>query len=182
MSLRSLTVLAVSVVFGLTVFARSAEAQRGPEKVFAGKVMISDKKYPTYAKSAGAYTSAIRKQSKTKFWEDKAKKNWKIHFAAFFKKPLNDIEVVVKLYDVGNGQKSHLASFEQYLDQRGQKALLSQFTLERKHVGVNKRVLLVIEVGGRAVASGRFDILGEEERYTGKVDFSDEDTKKSDDE
>jgi hypothetical protein len=182
MSLRSLTVFVISMAFGLTVFARAAEAQKGPEKVFGGKIMVSDKKYPSYAKSVPAYISQIKKQSKTKFWEDKAKQNWKIHFAAFFKRPLNDIEIVVKLYDVGGGSRTLLASFEQFLDQRGQNALLSNFTLERKHVGVNKHVLMVVEVQGRTVATGKFDILGEEERYTGKVDFSDEDTKKNDDE
>ncbi|KAB2887675.1 MAG: hypothetical protein F9K40_21165 [Kofleriaceae bacterium] len=182
MSLRSLTVLVVSMAFGLTVFARTAEAQKGPERVFGGKIMVSDKKYPSYAKSVGAYISQIKKQSKSKFWEDKKNQRWKIHFAAFFKAPLNDIEVVVKLYDVGRGTRTLLASFEQFLDQRGQRALLSNFTLERKHVGVNKRVLMVLEVRGKTVATGRFDLLGEEERYTGKVDFSDEDTKKNDDE
>ena len=73
-----------------------------------------------------------------------------------------------------------IASFEQFVDQRGQRALLSQFTLERKHVGVNRQVLMQIEVQGRVVASGKFKILGEEERHSGKVDFSDEDTKKGD--
>jgi len=182
MTLRSLTVFVVSMAFGLTLYSRVAEAQKGPEKVFGGKIMLSDKKYPSYAKSVGAYISQIKKQSKTKFWEDKTKQTWKIHFAAFFKRPLNDIEVVVKLYDVGGGSRTLIASFEQFLDQRGQNALLSQFTLERKHVGVNKHVLMVLEVQGRTVASGKFDILGQEERYTGKVDFSDDDTKKNDDE
>jgi hypothetical protein len=182
MSLRSLTVFVVSMAFGLTVFAGAAEAQKGPEKTFGGKIMVSDKKYPSYAKSVSAYVSQIRKQSKTQFWEDKTKQNWKIYFAAFFKRPLNDIEIIIKLYDVGGGSRTLLASFEQFLDQRGQRALLSNFTLERKHVGVNKHVLMVVEVQGQTVASGKFKILGEEERYTGKVDFSDDDTKKNDDE
>jgi hypothetical protein len=182
MSLRSLTTFVLSLAFGLTLFARVAEAQKGPEKVFGGKIMISDKKYPSYAKSVGSYVSQIKKQSKTKLWEDKTKQSWKIYFAAFFKRPLNDIEVVVKLYDVGGGGRQMLASFEQYLDQRGQYALLSNFTLERKHVGVNKHVMIVLEVQGRTVATGKFDLLGEEERYTGKVNFSDDETKGSGDE
>ncbi|HVK78271.1 MAG TPA: hypothetical protein VM734_33430 [Kofleriaceae bacterium] len=165
----------------LAVGAAPAEAQRGPEKVFAGKVLTSDKSFPSSAKSANAYVAALRKQSKTQFWEDKAKKTWKIHFAAFFSKPLNDIEVIVKLYDITNGQRSMLASFEQFLDQRGQRALLSQFTLDRKQVGVNKQVMMTVEVQGRVVATGKFKILGEAERYTGKVDFSDDDTKGGDD-
>jgi hypothetical protein len=182
MSLRSLAVSVISLAFGLTLFARAAEAQKGPEKVFGGKIMLSDKKYPSYAKSVSSYIGQIKKQSKTKFWEDKTKQNWKIHFAAFFKRPLNDIEVVVKLYDVGGGGRTMIASFEQFLDQRGQNALLSNFTLERKQVGVNRHVLMVLEVQGRTVASGKFDILGEEERYTGKVNFSEDDTKGSGDE
>ena len=88
----------------------------------------------------------------------------------------------MKLYDTQTGSKVLLASFEQYVDQRGQTALLSQFTLERKLVGVNKQVLMIIEVGGRSVASGKFKILGQEERLSGKVDFSEDDTHKTDDE
>lgn len=188
MSVRSLPSSVVSVlvsaVLGLAVLLvpAVAEAQKGPEKVFGGKVMVSDKKYPAYAKSVGAYISQIRKQSKTNFWEDKTKGSWKIHFAAFFKKPLPDIEVIVKLYDVGGGSRTMIASFEQFVDQRGQRALLSQFTLERKHVGVNRNVLMVIESGGITMATGKFKLLGEEERHSGKVDFSEEDTRKNDDE
>lgn len=182
MSLRSLPLFVIAAVLSFGLVARSAAAQKGPEKVFAGKVLVSDKKYPSYAKSVSAYVSALRKQSKTNFWEDKAKQSWKIHFAAFFKRPLADIEVVVKLFDITRGNRTMLASFEQYVDQRGQRALLSQFTLERKHVGVNKHVLMIIEVQGVAVASGKFKLLGEEERLTGKVDFSEEDTRKNDEE
>jgi hypothetical protein len=172
--------VAVAIAF-VWAGAGEAEAQRTPDKVFAGKILTSDKKFPTYAKSASAYVSALKKQSKNTFWEDKAKQTWKIHFAAFFKKGLNDIEVVVKLYDVSTSQKALLASFEQYVDQRGQTALLSQFTLDRKQVGVNKYVLMAIEVRGKVVASGKFKILGEAEVYSGKVDFSEDDTKKTDD-
>lgn len=180
MSVRSLPLLLISAV--LFFAPRIAEAQKGPEKVFAGKVMVSDKKYPSYAKSVGAYISQIKKQSKTNFWEDKTKQSWKIHFAAFFKTPLPDIEVMVKLYDVGGGSRTLIASFEQFVDQRGQRALLSQFTLERKHVGVNRNVLMVVESGGRTMATGKFKILGEEERHSGKVEFTEEDTKKNDEE
>lgn len=174
--------LFVSIVaLALTFSSGRAFADRTPDKVFAGKILTSDKKFPTYAKSAGAYTSALKKQSKANFWEDKAKGTWKIYFAAFFKKGLADIEVVVKLYDVSTSTRSLMASFEQYVDQRGQTSLLSQFTLDKKLVGVNKEVLMVIEVAGKNVASGKFKILGQGERYSGKVDFSDDDTQKKDD-
>ena len=177
-----LSSISVVIVLALSYLgAGTALAQRSPDKVFAGKILTSDKKFPTYAKSPSAYVAALKKQSKGSFWEDKQKQTWKVHFAAFFKKGLTDIEVVVKLYDTATATKTLLASFEQYVDQRGQTALLSSFTLDRKTVGVNKAVLMTIEVGGRVVASGRFKIMGEAERYSGKVDFSDEDTQKRDD-
>lgn len=177
-----LSSLSVVIAIALTWFtAGTAHADRTPDKVFAGKILTSDKKFPTYAKSAGAYVTALKKQSKANFWEDKQKGTWKIYFAAFFKKGLSDIEVVVKLYDLSTSPKSMIASFEQYLDQRGQTALLSQFSLDKKLVGVNKQVFMTIEVGGKVVAAGKFKILGEGERYSGKVDFSDEDTQKKND-
>ena len=83
---------------------------------------------------------------------------------------------------MNSSPKALIGSFEQYVEQRGQTALLSNITLEREQIGVNRNVLMVIEVGGRAVASGKFKLLGEEERHSGKVDFTDDDTRKGDDE
>jgi len=166
------------VLVSIAAFGGRAEAQRGPEKVFAGKILLSSKRFPTQAKSANAYVAALKKQSKSTFLEDKEKKEWHVHFAAFFKAPLDDLEVVVKLYDVTNGGQALLASFEQYTDERGQRTLISNMKLERKQFGVNKYLLMTIEGRGRVLASGRFKIVGEGERFTGKVDFSEEEAAK----
>lgn len=176
MTLRSLPLAALALVFALVRASAPAAADTNPEKVFAGKIITSDKRFPTRAKSGAAFVAAIRKQSKTSFQEDKATKTWKIYFAAFFRRGLGDIEVVVKLYDNGQPGRPMVASFEQYVSERGSKSLLSEFTLERKLVGVNRDLNMVLEVGGQVVASGKFKILGEGERYTGKVDFSADET------
>jgi hypothetical protein len=168
-------VLATALVT-LVLAARPPVAAANPEKVFAGKIIVSDKRFPTKAKSPAAYVGLLRKQSKTSFMEDKANKTWHIYYAAFFRKPLADIEVVVKLYDVGSAGRPMIASFEQYLSERGGKSLLSDFTLDRKLVGANHDVQMVLEVGGQVVATGKFKILGEVERLSGKVDFSEDET------
>ncbi|HVV85330.1 MAG TPA: hypothetical protein VHE35_19845 [Kofleriaceae bacterium] len=181
-SRRSLFVLAA--LFSLAAAAvavRPAAADRKPEDVFAGKIITSDKPFPFHAKSNSAFIATIKKQSKAQFWEDKDKKTWKIFFAAFFKRPLGDIEMEVKLYDNQQPGRPMVASFEQYLDQRGQRALLSEFTLEHKLVGVNRELWMVIEVDGATVATGKFKILGEGEHFTGKVDFSADDDEDDDD-
>jgi hypothetical protein len=176
MSLRSVLALP-ALVLGLLVTAavvapRAAYAQ--PEKVFAGKILTSDKRFPTYAKSPKAYVAALKKQNKVNLQEDKAKSAWKIHYAAFFKKPVGDLEIAVKLYDVTQKQQYLLAAFEQFIDDRSQRSVISNFTLERKQVGVNKQILMQIEVKGRVIASGTFRILGEAEHFSGKADFSEE--------
>lgn len=166
------------------LLAFTSVAAANPNKVFAGRIMMSDKRFPLQAKSASAYTAKIRSQSKTNFWENKESKSWKIHFIGFLKSPLNDLEYLVKIYDVTARQQMLLSTFEQFTDSRGQNTLTSSVVLERKQFGVNKELLVTMESKGRVLASGRLKILGEGEKFTGKVDFSDEEAtgKKNDDE
>jgi hypothetical protein len=171
--MRAPLVLSSLLLVAFVVFARPAEAD--PNRVFAGKIMMSEKRFPTHAKSASAYTAAIKKQSKTSFWEDKANQSWKIHFIGFLKAPLNDVEYVVKIYELSGRQQRLLSTFEQFTDERGQKTLVSSVVLQKKQFGVNKELLMTMESrGGKTLAAGRFKILGQGERFTGKVDFTEE--------
>lgn len=167
-------VSSLSLAFVFSTFA-SQDAEATP---FKGKVITSHKRFPTTAKSKKAYFAKLRKQKRSKFQEDKKKKQWKVYFAAFFKKKLNDLEVTIKLYDVTGKQKVMKAGFEQYLDRRGQKEIISYLKLDRDKFGVNRRIEIQVVNRGRVLAKGRFHILGEEEKYSGKVEFSKEDTKK----
>jgi hypothetical protein len=148
-----------------------------PNVVFKGKIMMSTKRYPLSAKSKDAYISAIKKQSGTNFKEDKEKGQWKIYFAAFLNIPLNDVEYMIKFYELTGGRQQLLGASEAFNDSRGQKTIVSSIVLEKKSFGVNKQLMMTIENRGKVLASGRFKILGEGEKFTGKVNFSDEETK-----
>src|SRR4051812_28838110 len=100
MSPRHLILSIVTLALVSIASAPDALAQKGPEKAFAGKVMLSDKRFPSKAKSPDAYTAAVKKQSKTSFQEDKKTGAWKVYFAAFLRSPLDDLEYSVKLFDV----------------------------------------------------------------------------------
>lgn len=175
MNARSL-VLSLVLVPMLLVGAGVAAADKAekPNPAFAGRIMLSEKRFPTQAKSLAAFNATVKKQSKTNFYENKENKSWKIYFAGFLKTPLNDVEYIVKVYELSGRGQQLLVSFEQFTDQRGQASLMSSMTLERKIVGVNKELLLTMESKGKVLASTRFKILGEGERYTGKVDFSED--------
>ncbi len=169
-----------SLVVMFLMIAGSAGADPKIEKekanpMFSGRVMLSDKYYPRSAKSLPAFNAQVKKQSKENFYEDKEKKNWKIYFAAFLKTPLNDVEYLVKIYEIGGRGQQLLATIEQFTDSRGQYSLLSSIVLDRKSAGVNKQLLMTIEAKGKVLGSARFKILGEGERYSGKVNFSEDD-------
>jgi hypothetical protein len=173
MSIRTVFVPAV-VALALFITSGTAAADK-VNAAFAGKIMLSDKRFPSSAKSLSAFNAKIRSLSKTNFMEDKEKKGtWKIQFAGFLKAPLNDLEYLIKIYDLSGGSQQLLVSFEQFTSERGQTALISNMTLDKKTVGVNKQLLVTMESKGKVLASNRFKILGEGERYSGKVDFSEE--------
>jgi hypothetical protein len=173
MSLRTLLVSSFLLLF---VAIKPAAAQ-DPNVAFKGKIMMSTKRYPLSAKSKASYTAAIRKQSATSFKEDKEKQQWKIFFAAFLSAPLNDVEYMIKFYDVTNGTQQLLGASEAFNDERGQKTIVSNIVLEKKSFGVNKQLMMTIENRGKVLASGRFKILGEGEKFTGKVNFSEDEAK-----
>lgn len=173
---RATVALSAAVLFAF-VLGSTAEA-RNPADVFRGKVITAKKPIPTRAKSKRRYIRKVRKLKKRKFWEDEKKKEWKIYYAAYFRRPLNDLEVTIKLYDITGGKKHMITSFQQYVSRRGMRVLNSHIELERKFFGVNKRILMVVENRNRTLAATKFKILGEGPKYDGKVDFTGGDDKK----
>lgn len=172
MSLRSVCVS--SIVLAALAFGAAPAAAENPNQVFSGRIMMSSKRFPQNARSASAYTAAIRKQAQTSFPEAKDTHSWKIYFAGFLKMPLNDLEYVIKVFDVTGKSQQLLMSFEQFTDTRGQQTIISNLTLEKKQVGVNKELMMTMESKGKVLATSRFKIVGEGERHTGKVDFSED--------
>jgi len=160
------------VVLGLG--PRSAAAEN-PNQAFSGRIMMSSKRFPQQARSPSAYTAAIRKQAQTSFVEAKDTHTWRIYFAGFLKTPLNDLEYVIKLYELTGKAQQLLVSFDQFTSERGQQTIVSNMTLDKKQVGVNKELLMTMESKGKVLASTRFKILGQGDHYSGKVDFSAED-------
>jgi hypothetical protein len=168
-------VLVLTILTACTLVASSAQAKK-PEDVFGGRVMCSDKSFPLESKSAAAYITSVKKQSKDRFQEDKEKGQWKIYYAAFFKKPLNDLEIKVTIYDVTDGSQRFIDSWEEYLAERNQRVIVGNLKLKRQDgkVNPNSKILMVMESKGSIVASASFYILGEAKKFSGKVEFSEE--------
>ena len=158
----------------LVSFVATASADDLPNRVFNGKIMTSNKRFPTTSKSQSAYVAQIKKQSTSNFMEDKSDHSWMIYFAAFLKKPLNDVEYTIKFYELNGGGQRLLGTSDQFNDERGQKTIVSKIKLDKKSFGVNKELLMTIENKGTVYASARFKIIGEGEHFSGKVNFSED--------
>jgi hypothetical protein len=141
-------------------------------KKLGGRVFVSDKYFPTSAKSEAAFIAKVTKNKKDKIWEDKENKVWHLHLAAFFKKALPDLEYNVKIYDLTNGAQEYKDSVDQYADSSDQPSVNFDLELAREKYGPNRKLMIVIESGSAVMAAGRVQILGEAEHYSGKVDFS----------
>jgi hypothetical protein len=178
MNARSILVATI-FVFTALVSTRSTSAET-PEQAFNGRIMTSSKRFPQTAKSPSAYTAQIRKQAQTNFYEDKTDHTWTIYFVAFLKTPLNDVEYVIKFYELSGKSQQLLATSENFNDERGQKTIVSKIKLDKKQMGVNKELQMTLENKGRVLAATRFKILGEGEKFTGKVNFSEDEAKGKD--
>ena len=165
-----------ALVLVLVCAALGTAHARKPEDVFGGKIMLSDKQFSTQAKSASAFIANVKKQSKDRFWEDQEKTGWKIHYAAFFQKPLNDLEYTVSFFDTTSGEQRLVESYEQYTGERGQRSILGSVKLKKGEGGYspNARILMVMANRGRTLAKASFYIQGESKKYTGKVTFTEE--------
>ena len=181
-SRRSRAALTCAVALVACGVAAGQAQAKDPEDVFRGEIITSAKRIPTTSKSKDAYIATLRKLKTVRFLEDREKKEWSVHFAAFFRAPLNDLEVTIKIYDISTGRQHLITTFEQYMDKRGARSITSQMTLAREHFGVNRNLMMVMENRGRILAAGRFAIVGDGDRHSGQVNFTAEETRSPDDE
>lgn len=172
---RSLTLLILLFLVAGSAFARK------PEDVFGGRILVSDQPFPTNARSADAYIDAIKKAARDRIQEDKENKQWRVFFAAFFKQPPNDLEVNVRVYDVTNGSRRLVSTFEQYLSNGATRAYVSHVELPRgdgtSGYDPNTKLNMVMESHGRVIADATFFIVGEVKKGPTSVDFSQPDGK-----
>lgn len=162
-------VLALLVLAGL-VHSAGAEP---PDRVFAGAILVSAKPFAPPGKTDAETIAAIKKQAATVFAEDKKEHTWTLYFVGYFKQPVDDVEYVLKVKDLSN-KTQVLISADKYLSARGLRTASAKLMLDKDKVGVNKELLVTMENKGKLLATGRIQITGEGEHFTGKVDFSDD--------
>lgn len=153
--------------------AAGAQAQRSPEKVFGGQVLLSDKRFPTADKSVARFISRVKGNQKKSIWEAPESGEWTVHMLAFFKQGLPDLKYTVHVYDITERTRRLVSSMDQYAGDRGLMSLSTSLVLARKDLGANRKIMITITSGGKTIATGRINLLGKVIKKDGVVDFSD---------
>ena len=173
-------VLGLCVGFA-TLTPGSAQAAK-PEDLFKGKIFITKTRLPDRFPSSGAFVSAIQSKKIDKVWpvEEKGPDQgiWKLEYIAFFAQPLDDNEIQLKFFDITGGERKFVAADPQYTTGKGMRVFGSNIELAKPDFDVNKHYMMTIYSRGRAIATTSFWLRGKGANYSGKVEFSDEDTRK----
>jgi hypothetical protein len=169
----------IAVTFSLAA-PRPALARALPEDMLKGVMIISDSSLPTKWTSPAAYASQLKKLSKSSLNYDKKTGKLQIYYAAFFADPVNDIQVNFVIYDITNGvaSKAKKGAWEAFLGRKGERVLFNSVELDKEDVEMNKKYLFAIETKGKIIAKSEVKLLGEAPKYSGKVEFTEEETKK----
>lgn len=152
----------------------------GPEDILKGQLIISDSSFPMKWSSPGAYASQLRGMHKKSLSYDKKTGKLQVYYAAFFAKGVPDIQVNFVIYDITNGMasKAKKGAWEAFLGHKNERALFNSIELDKEDIEMNKKYLFAIEYHSQIIAKGEIILKGEAPKYSGKVDFSEEDTKK----
>jgi hypothetical protein len=148
-------------------------------RALGGRIIITDIRIPSSWSSVGSYISKVKSMNKGTLWYDKKTGKVTIQYAAFFAKPLDDVQVDLVIYDITNGARDRKHTDEQFMH-RGDAVLFNSITLDKEDFEMNKKYRLVIESRHKPIASGELILKGEGPHYSGKVTFTDEETKQKD--
>jgi hypothetical protein len=171
--------LSVTLVLGALCAALGSSAlAKGPvpEDVLKGKIIISDKPLPMRWSSVSAYVSQLKALNKSTFWYDKKSGKLKVQYAAFFARPVQDVQVMLVLYDVTDGPKQQKVATENFMN-RGDRVLFNAVEFDKEDIDANRKYLMTIENRHVVIAQTNFTLRAEGPHYSGKVEFSDEETK-----
>jgi hypothetical protein len=170
----------MAVTLAILALSSTAHAAK-PEDVFKGRIILTENRLPTRFASEGAFVQAVHRASIDKVWPQEEKGNdhavWKLEYIAFFARPLNDNEITVKFWELGGGSQRFVAGDEQYTRERGSRIFSASITVAKPEFDTNKQYLMTIESGSRVLAQTRFWLRGKGPKYTGKVEFSDDEAR-----
>jgi hypothetical protein len=169
--MRKILALAMPIALCTVALARPV-----PEDYLKGRIIVSDRPLPSSWNSVSSYVSTLKNLNKGTLWYDKKTGKLTIQYAAFFAQPVNDVQVMLYLYDVTGGAHQQKASTEQFMN-KGDRVLFNAVQFDHEDLEGNKKYLMTLSNRGHVIAWTNFILREDGPRYSGRVTFSDDDAK-----
>ena len=179
-SRRGLIVGAWGALGALLSLPSLAHAAQMPEDILKGKLIVSTESLPTKWTSAAQFAARLKSLHKSSVTYDKKTGKVEIYYAGFFAQPVPDVQVNFVIYDITDKSagKAKKGAWEAFLGRKGDRVIFNRVELDKEDLEMNKKYLLAIEFRGRIIAQSELIIRGEGPKYSGKVEFSEEEAQK----
>ncbi|MCS6913363.1 MAG: hypothetical protein RMK29_02610 [Myxococcales bacterium] len=173
------TAVAPMVLATLMAGPGPALAAPKPEDLLKGTMIISDRPLPTRWTNASAYAAQLRSMNRGSIFYDKKTGKAQVYYGAFFAQPVNDVQVNFVIYDITSGYAAKVkkGSWEAFMGRKGERVLFNSVELDKEDLEMNRKYLFAIESNHRIIAKGEVILRGEAPRYSGKVEFTEEEAR-----
>jgi hypothetical protein len=104
--------------------------------------------------------------------EELNEREWRANAVFAFNRPPGDLEFHALFYDVTDGPRDFVREMSVFVSDRSQRTVLHRLNLPRPTFEPNKRIEMVVTLRRREIGRTRFQLIGEEVRHTGQVDFT----------
>lgn len=101
-------------------------------------------------------------------------RRWHANAVFSFNRPPGDLEFHALFYDIQDGPRNFVREMSVFVSDRQQRTVLHRLQLPRPTFRPNRRIEMVVTLRREEVGTTTFDLVGEEIRHSGQVDFSDE--------
>ena len=172
------SVLPAVALVGLSQLLCSAEA--AALRAYNGKIVLIKRRAPARFSTKARFRRFLRINRQKFVWPDNGKRGdrWTLRYFAFFKRMHRDVEVKVKFFDI-TARRRFVAGDAVFLAQRGQRILSSSIVLRKPRFALNRKYTMYITDAANVVlASTVFWLRGQGKVYSGRVTFTEEDTRK----
>ena len=104
-------------------------------------------------------------------------REWRAEMVTAFSRPPGDLEYHVLFYDIQGGSRNFVEDMSAFVNDRSQRTFVQRVNLQRPRFKPNRRMELVVTVRRQEVGTLKFDLVGEEQRFSGRVDFTEDDAR-----
>lgn len=167
------------LVFGVAFLALDPplHAQRGPRAT----LFITQTRIPRGLTERALLGFARRSSARTmteSTEEELNQRHWRGSLVIGFSSPPSDLEFHGLFYDITDGTQNFVSDMAIYIHDRSQRTFVQRLDLARPQFRPNRRMELVLTMQRAEAGRVRFELRGEEPRRSGRVDFTEEETRR----